>query len=547
MARVFVSYRREKSDQVDWLVEDMQNLGHDVFIDRHHQGNQEWWHKILSSIAESDVIIPVYDQLYDNSYPCCRELDYAVDLGLQIIPVYVDGEVPGGFTPRHSHAFNYVEFANDKPSYVRLQNRLNDVSTGSRKKSDKNIPPDFPANELIDVFEEHIVNRADQTERDQIVSLSQIENLIRNDHPTNEIVFLLEEHRRRGPQQSYRERVPHQKYEELKERLGKESSQTTERETAKEQPGANNSKRSSKRTMRSPYLRWVGIAIGVLLVGVVFSDKILDYTTQLADRERNGKDPVAGKPIVENSKIAPGLEMVPIPEGTFMMGSTEQEFRRDSDEAPQREVAIRAFELSNTEVTFDQYAIFAGDTKRELLDDKGWGRGGRPVINVTWDDAIAYTTWLNEKTASNYRLPTEAEWEYAARAGTTSPFYSGDCINTKQANYNGKYDYDNCGAKTGKFLEQTSTVKSYEPNDWGLYDMAGNVWEWTQDCSHNDYTNAPSDGSAWLDDDSGDCRRRVMRGGSWSSLPHELRSAFRFRDNRNFSSSFVGFRVARTP
>jgi len=268
---------------------------------------------------------------------------------------------------------------------------------------------------------------------------------------------------------------------------------------------------------------------------------------QLAELKAQGQDTSKTKPGNTYPDILPGLRMVSIPAGKFLMGSPETEAGRGSDEGPQRKVAVQAFELSDTEVTFEQYDIFANETQRELPDDEGWGRGDRPVIHVSWNDAIAYINWLNGKTTSNFRLPSEAEWEYAARAGTRTPFYTGNCISAKQANYQSTVDYNECGVNTGKGLSSTSAVKSYEANDWGLYDMASNVRELTQDCWHENYTNAPSDGSVWLENNGGNCDRRVLRGGWWFGRPELLRSANRDWNNLVLADSNVGFRLARTP
>jgi formylglycine-generating enzyme required for sulfatase activity len=135
------------------------------------------------------------------------------------------------------------------------------------------------------------------------------------------------------------------------------------------------------------------------------------------------------------------------------------------------------------------------------------------VINVSWDDARAYADWLSDQTGQRYRLPTEAEWEYAARAGTTTPFWTGDCIHTDQANYDGNYDYNGCGAKTGVHRGQTVPAGSLPANAFGLHEIAGNVWEWVEDCWHSSYAGAPTDGSAWVEADGGECSR-VVRGGS---------------------------------
>ncbi len=231
-------------------------------------------------------------------------------------------------------------------------------------------------------------------------------------------------------------------------------------------------------------------------------------------------------------------QMVRIPPGTFIMGSPESETGRKSDESPQRKVTIAyPFEIGRYEVTFAQYDAFSKDTNRKLPSDQGWGRDDRPVISVSWDDAQAYVQWLVKKTGKKYRLPTEAEWEYVARAGTSTAYWWGDVIGQNNAVCNG------CGSQWDN--KQTAPVGSFKPNAFGVYDTAGNVWEWTQDCWHGDYTNAPLDGTAWLERNGGDCSHRVVRGGSWDFNPQLLRSAFRFWFNSDGSLNDAGFRVAR--
>ena len=188
-----------------------------------------------------------------------------------------------------------------------------------------------------------------------------------------------------------------------------------------------------------------------------------------------------------------GPAMVVIPSGSFQMGSPAGEPRRDGDEEPVHEVMLYPFAMGRTQVTFDQYDRFAKATGRKKPYDRGWGRGERPVIHVSWQDATAYAAWLSDQTGQSYRLPTEAEWEYAARVGTSTPFWTGDCIHTDQANYNGNYyDYNGCGARTGMWRKQTVPAGSLPANPWGLHETAGNVWEWTQDCWHGSYQGAPS-------------------------------------------------------
>jgi len=254
---------------------------------------------------------------------------------------------------------------------------------------------------------------------------------------------------------------------------------------------------------------------------------------------------VIPKPAAPNppARLAFEPEMVRIPAGSFLMGSPPSEPERNDDEGPQHQVQVPAFELGKYEVTFDQWdaCVSAGGCTHRP-EDQGWGRGTRPVINISWDDAQGYVKWLNTQTGKQYRLPSEAEWEYAARAGTTTPFSTGNCITTAQANYDGNIDYAGCGAKTGVYLQKTQPVGSYPANRWGLYDMHGNAWEWVQDSSHTNYQGAPGDGSAW--EDAGG-RERVLRGGSWFSGGRYCRSANRFGDVPGHRNRYVGFRLSR--
>ncbi|WP_295455041.1 formylglycine-generating enzyme family protein [uncultured Thiodictyon sp.] len=246
----------------------------------------------------------------------------------------------------------------------------------------------------------------------------------------------------------------------------------------------------------------------------------------------------------------PNLEfrpMVPIPAGSFSMGCQPGEKRKcDYWEKPAHRVRVAAFELGRQEVTFDEWDTCVAERGcGQKPDDAGWGRGKRPVINVSWDDAQQYVTWLSHKTGKAYRLPTEAEWEYVARAGTVTAFSTGNCISTSQANYNDNVAYPGCGAKTGVSLGKSQPVGSYRANPWGLRDLQGNVWEWVQDCWHASYTSAPADGSSWRNACS-DGRRRVLRGGSWYDDAQNQRSANRSRAFSTDRAASVGFRVARS-
>ena len=251
-----------------------------------------------------------------------------------------------------------------------------------------------------------------------------------------------------------------------------------------------------------------------------------------------------------------GPEMVVVPAGSFLMGSPPDESERESwkagCESPQHEVMIaKPFAIGRFAVTFAEWDAAQQDRDWQAITgraarqpaDEGWGRGDRPVIDVDWDDAKAYAKWLSKKTGKNYRLPSEAEWEYACRAGTTTPFWWGSSITPELANYDGSADPYKGGGKKGEYRQKTLPVKSFEPNAWGLYQVHGNVWEWCEDFWHDNYNGAPQGGSPWT---TGDSFFRVLRGGSWDKDPHALRSAFRNFNFPRIGYRFRGFRVART-
>lgn len=238
--------------------------------------------------------------------------------------------------------------------------------------------------------------------------------------------------------------------------------------------------------------------------------------------------------------------MIELPGGSFRMGSPDSEKGRTKDEGPRHRVALKPFAIGQTEVTFTQYDAFARATGRRMPRDRGAGRGARPVVDVSWLDANAYAAWLREQTGDDYRLPTEAEWEYAARAGTETPFWSGACIGPDQAIYDRSRNYPGCPTNPKGPRRPPAPAGSLPANPWGLHDVAGNVAEWVQDCWHPDYIGAPTDGSPWLQDDDGNCAMRVVRGGGWSYVPWALRSAYRSFSPAASGQDAIGFRVARS-
>ncbi len=283
--------------------------------------------------------------------------------------------------------------------------------------------------------------------------------------------------------------------------------------------------------------RTMGVALTATLGGILLLSGMLWGFDHWAKQNNKDADLGTGFMALQTRFVLlfrkpPEPEMVSIKGGTFEMGSPDGE--GEKEEHPQHSVTVKGFQMGKYEVTFEQYDEFARATLRTLPQDQGWGRGRRPVINVSWEDAKAYAQWLSVKTVKPYRLPSEAEWEYAARANSTTAFFWGS---------------DESGAKDYAWFSENSEDKTHpvgekKPNG-SLYDMAGNVWEWTADCWHESYKNAPSDGDAWKASDGGECARRVVRGGSWSYDPPYLRTADRLRNSSDAAIDSLGFRLAQ--
>jgi formylglycine-generating enzyme required for sulfatase activity len=258
--------------------------------------------------------------------------------------------------------------------------------------------------------------------------------------------------------------------------------------------------------------------------------------------------------------------------GSFRMGSSGSEAARNDDEGPVHTVRVHAFALGKYPVTRAEFAAFVTasgyqpegacwvwqEQRFTRLDNADWRNPGfeqtdrDPAVCISWTDANAYASWLSRKSGESFRLPSEAEWEYAARAGTTTARFWGDspdaaCTYADVADLSvrrniaggERWTVHNCD--DGKAY--TAPVGSYRPNPWGLYDMLGNAWEWVEDCYHSDYVEAPLDGSAWL---SSPCSQRVLRGGSWAGYPGAVRSALRLWFGPDIRINVIGFRVARS-
>ncbi|RAM51933.1 MAG: protein kinase [Hapalosiphonaceae cyanobacterium JJU2] len=278
----------------------------------------------------------------------------------------------------------------------------------------------------------------------------------------------------------------------------------------------------------SPTPKQLPTSQGLSLQTFQFETVTVDESGNITKRDNH-----QAKYFVEDLGNGVTLEMVQIPGGKFLMGSPPGEAGRNDDEGPQHEVTVPDFFMGKYEVTQAQYQAIMDNNPSNFKGDK------RPVERVSWNDAVKFCEELSEKTGRIYRLPSEAKWEYAARAGTITPFYFGETITTALANYDGNYTYGS--APKGEYRKQTTDVGNFPPNSFGLYDMCGNIWEWCLDEYNNSYEGAPTDGSPWIKNNGENIK--LLRGGSWTYEQRNCRYAIRFShfpDDRFFD---VGFRL----
>ena len=287
-------------------------------------------------------------------------------------------------------------------------------------------------------------------------------------------------------------------------------------------------------------LLFEGAAFGVWTLRQFLSEEEVAVASSVSSEVRASLElvplPKKLSPGTEFQRCAACPEMVVVPDGRFKMGSPLDEGGRKGDEGPQHEVTIpRPFAMGKFELTFEQWdvCVQAGGCGHNP-QDRNWGRGNRPVMYVSWNDAQEYVQWLSLLTGQKYRLPSEAEWEFAARAGSETPYWWGSDIGVERANCEG------CGGIDGT---ETVPIGSFAANAFGLYGVHGNLFEWVADCWNGSYAGAPKDGSAWL---TGNCDTRVLRGGSWGKGPEYLRAARRINDEPNLRSGKRGIRLAMT-
>ncbi len=320
---------------------------------------------------------------------------------------------------------------------------------------------------------------------------------------------------------------------------------------------------------------WVAAGLAVIIGGLA-GPYLLTHSTgssEITAPQSDGLPATAAAqpsgPAFRDCDLCP--EMVVLPEGFFMMGGAPTDKKRWNVELPQHLVRIaRQFAIGRFEVTVDEFAAFveatghqpAGQCNVFVLDQDQWvGKsttfrdphypqaGSHPATCVNWLDAKAYAAWLSEKTGKRYRLPSEAEWEYGARAGTSTPLSFGDYTHTRACDYakfadgSTRFAWKEASCNSN-FGHGAAPVGRHQPNAWGLHDMHGNVWEWVEDCWHASYSGAPEDGTPWLEDGRGDCTHRITRGGSWRNAIQDLRVTARLRYPTTHAAQVRGFRVA---
>src|SRR5215471_4145457 len=526
--KVFISYSRKDSAAfADELVAGLELVGFAPFLDRHDiAAGEDWEARLGGLIAQSDTVVFVVSPEAVKSKQCAWEVHRTLELSKRLLPV-IFKSVPDHDIPEKLRRLQFVPF---------------DSGTGFAR----------PLSQLAEALRVDLQWIREHTRLGEMATRwdkrGRPKSLLLPGGEIDGARTWMEARNAAAPEITDAQRAFIKASEESEStRLGKERAQLEAIRRAQEA--------TAQQQRRIAWLLGgLAVLVGGSIVGIIawFNQSLIneevnwywnvrpyrranfDKHVLTAARERGLKP---GDSFRECDKDCP--EMIAVPTGEFMMGSPVNEKGRFDNEGPQHSIIIaRRLAVSKFDVTFADWIACAsvGVCPREGgANDNGWGRGDRPVINVNWDDAQAYVAWLSKMAGKEYRLLSEAEWEYAARAGTTTAFYWGDDLDKANANCH------RCENKWSK--EKTSPVGSFNPNPFGLFDMAGNVWQWVQDCWNADYIGAPTDGSAWK---TGDCEKRVVRGGSWYYYPADPRSAYRYGDKMDDRNYNTGFRVART-
>jgi|HubBroStandDraft_5_1064220.scaffolds.fasta_scaffold15765_2 formylglycine-generating enzyme required for sulfatase activity len=516
--KVFISYsRRDSSEFVDELFAGLELAGFAPFLDRHDiVAGEKWEERLGGLITQADTIVFVVSPEAVKSDRCAWEVDRAVAQSKRLLPV-IFKPVPEPEIPEELRSRQFVRF----DGAAGLARPLGQLAEALRQDIDW-IREHTRLSELAARWElrgrpDALLLRGDDLAAAEAWADKWSPDALRITDAIRDLIA--------GSKQA--------------EAAFFESARTTQRRMRR------------SRVITGALL--TGVVVGV--VGWINQSTLVDawrwwtvtrpylmsqvrpYVLSAAKEAAL----TAGNSFKECAQDCP--EMIVVPAGAFTMGSPPGEKGSSNFEHPQHTVVItKPFAVSKFELTFADWdaCVTGGGCNGYKPDDQPWGRGQQPVINVNWNDAQAYVAWLSAVTGKTYRLLSEAEYEYAARAGTTTAYPWGDEINRNGA---AMANCDGCGSKWD--AQQTAPVGSFAPNKFGLYDVVGNVWAWTEDCVHNNYNDAPTDGSAWLGANGGDCGSHRLRGGSWNFSSGYLRTAFRGGHTTVTRDAYCGFRVAR--
>ena len=505
MSDIFISYKREEQPIARKLADALEREGWTVWWDPKLRAGEHFDDVIEKALNEAKCVIVMWSKLSVNSEYIKAEATEALEQH-KLVPVKIENvNLPFRFKRVHTPSLLDWDGSRASPEFRKFVGDISEVLSDSSNTTKQA--------EAYDADQRRIRQEVPKRWRIYAPVVSAVA-----------IVLIFFSFVFWWPKRQETERVEKQP---LKEAAATPEPEANEpKEIAKQPPVV---KRQPEEQIAEPRREKVEAATGL---------------PSQAPSEHKQEKPIATQPVLSAGKVfrerlkngQEGPEMVVIPVGSFRMGDVQG--GGEQNELPVRTVRMqKPFAIGRYEVTFDEYDQFATVSKRKLPDDKGWGRGRRPVINVSWQDAVEYTKWLSEQTSKRYRLPTEAEWEYAARGGKETAYWWGKKLVKGMANCDG------CGSQWDS--KQTGPAGSFKPNPFGLYDTAGNVWEWVEDCYHGNYNGAPEDGSAWGEIGGGECGRRVTRGGSWGNIPEGLLTSNRnLRDLVNRDSA-TGFRLAQ--
>lgn len=497
--KVFISYSREDLPFAEQLFLSLKERGFEPLLDRHHiDAGEKWKERLHDLIFQSDSLVFVLSKHSARSPICGWEVETAESLGKRMFPV-VPSPVGDVNPPLQISELQYIFFYSD-PAIP--GSSIDDGMTKLDRALRMNLAWFREATRMSERTALWIRSRRNRDHLLRGFSLEQAQNWLARVPTDSEV----------SP-----ETLEFLTASAVEDKAVKDKRLKTERALR----GA--------RTVRKRIATYAAFAL-------VFISVIAGIHIWLLSEERTWNTlRIWG---LAKLGLYGGPEMIDLATVEDFPAEFEMEsFDRAAEQNYVNTVHFsKPFAIGRYEITFDEYGAYTFDKGLDQPDDRDWGAGLYPIINVSWDDIQGYIDWLKMVTGKPFRLPSESEWEFAARAGTKTEFWWGDEIGENRANCDG------CGGRLGG--KQTLPVGSFEANAFGLHDTAGNVFEWVEDCWFTAYEKAPSDGSAWLSDDE-DCYWRVIRGGSWSNPPSDLRSASRYINSREVRDELLGFRLAQ--